>query len=144
MDITIRVAELGDAAAIAQLLQQLSYAQSTAFIQLKLKQFAQDPNSVTFVAVDHQYLCGVLSLNLIPQLALAGHFARISYLCVDSSYRAKGIGKLFVQAAEQYAQVRGCDRIELHCNQDRQAAHQFYLSQGYTDAPKYFRKLLNA
>lgn len=57
--------------------------------------------------------------------------------------RSKGVGHLLVQEAEQLAKRRGCDRMELHSGVQRPLAHQFYLREGYVEAPKYFRKALN-
>ncbi|MFM2483785.1 hypothetical protein [Celerinatantimonas yamalensis] len=34
----------------------------------------------------------VISVHFIPQLALAGDFARISYFCVADTARGRGIG----------------------------------------------------
>ncbi|MDP7938032.1 GNAT family N-acetyltransferase, partial [Acinetobacter baumannii] len=65
------------------------------------------------------------------------------YLCVDEKMRSKGVGHLLVQEAERLAKQRGCDRMELHSGIQRPLAHQFYLREGYVEAPKYFRKALN-
>ena len=48
-----------------------------------------------------------------------------------------------MQEAERLAKQRGCDRMELHSGIQRPLAHQFYLREGYVEAPKYFRKALN-
>ncbi len=53
------------------------------------------------------------------------------------------VGRLLVQEAERLARQRGCDRMELHSGMQRPLAHQFYLREGYIEAPKYFRKALN-
>lgn len=85
----------------------------------------------------------VFYLYFIPQIALQGDFAKICYLCVDENMRSKGVGHLLVKEAEKQAKRRGCDRMELHSGMQRPLAHQFYLREGYIEAPKYFRKALN-
>ena len=87
-------------------------------------------------------LLGVLSLHFIPQLALEGDFCRISYFCVSSNARSKGIGRLLESEGEALARARGCDRIEVHCHSRRSDAHRFYYRQGYTESPKYLCKSL--
>lgn len=57
--------------------------------------------------------------------------------------RSNGVGHLLVQEAEQLAKRHGCDQMELHSGVQRPLAHQFYLREGYVEAPKYFRKALN-
>ncbi|WP_139803611.1 GNAT family N-acetyltransferase, partial [Cronobacter sakazakii] len=82
------------------------------------------------------------SLHFIPQLALKGDFCRISYFCVSSNARSKGIGRLLESEGETLARARGCDRIEVHCHSRRSDAHRFYYRQGYTESPKYLCKSL--
>ncbi|AHL76435.1 GNAT family acetyltransferase [Stutzerimonas stutzeri] len=140
----MREAHRGDTAAIARLLGELGYSGSDEFIERRLQQQLSHDDACLLVAeADAGQLLGFISLHLIVQLALEGDFCRISYLCVDSTARSQGIGEQLVQAAEQRARARGCDRMELHCDVRRDAAHRFYARLGYEDAPKYLRRMLN-
>jgi GNAT superfamily N-acetyltransferase len=85
---------------------------------------------------------GVLSLHFIPQLALAGDFARITYFCVSNEHSRSGIGRKLIEVAEALACERRCDRIEVHCHACRTEAHQFYFSMQYEESPKYLIKML--
>ena len=143
MKVNIRAAKLEDSQAICDLLKQMGYPQPPTLIQEKFEILNNDPNSQILVAEEKGKICGFLSLYFIPQIALQGDFAKICYLCVDENMRSKGVGHLLVQEAEQQAKRRGCDRMELHSGEQRTLAHQFYLREGYVDAPKYFRKALN-
>lgn len=140
--IEIKDARLEDAAAIAALLTALDYPGTESFIAAKVALQLQHPDARLLVAVEGNSVLGVMSLHFIPQIALAGDFCRISYLCVDGEARSKGIGALFEQRAEQLARERGCDRIELHCHARRVLAHKFYFRQGYEESPKYLMKML--
>ncbi|MBJ9721001.1 GNAT family N-acetyltransferase [Acinetobacter calcoaceticus] len=139
----IRSAKLEDTQAICDLLKQMGYPQSLALIQEKFEILNNDSNSQILVAEEGGRICGFLSLYFIPQIALQGDFAKVCYLCVDENMRSKGVGHLLVQEVEQLARRRGCDRMELHSGMQRPLAHQFYLREGYVEAPKYFRKALN-
>ncbi|KIE87399.1 GNAT family N-acetyltransferase [Acinetobacter pittii] len=139
----IRSAKSEDTQAICDLLKQMGYPQPLALIQEKFEILHNDSNSQILIAEERGKIYGFLSLYFIPQIALQGDFAKICYLCVDENMRSKGVGHLLVKEAEQQASRRGCDRMELHSGMKRPLAHQFYLREGYSEAPKYFRKALN-
>lgn len=143
MKVNIRSAKSKDTQAICDLLKQMGYPQPFALIQEKFEILHNDANSQILIAEERGKIYGFLSLYFIPQIALHGDFAKICYLCVDENMRSKGVGHLLVKEAEQQARRRGCDRMELHSGMQRPLAHQFYLREGYVEAPKYFRKALN-
>jgi GNAT superfamily N-acetyltransferase len=87
-------------------------------------------------------ILGFLSLHFIPQIALQGDFARISYFAVDESTRGKGVGKEMEEYCTRLARERGCHLIEVHCHTRRVRAHDFYFRQGYAESPKYLVKRL--
>lgn len=139
----IRSAKSEDTQAICDLLKQMGYPQPLTLIQEKFEILHNDSNSQILIAEERGKIYGFLSLYFIPQIALQGDFAKICYLCVDENMRSKGVGHFLVQEAERLAKQRGCDRMELHSGMQRPLAHQFYLREGYIEAPKYFRKALN-
>ncbi|MDO7243318.1 GNAT family N-acetyltransferase [Acinetobacter pittii] len=139
----IRSAKSEDTQAICDLLKQMGYPQPLALIQEKFEILHNDSNSQILIAEERGKIYGFLSLYFIPQIALQGDFAKICYLCVDENMRSKGVGHLLAKEAEKQAKRRGCDRMELHSGIQRSLAHQFYLREGYIEAPKYFRKALN-
>lgn len=136
----IRPARLADAPAIVELLDALGYPGTAPFIAERIAQMEDHPDAELVVAEFDGEVAGVLSLNFMPQLALAGDFCRVSYLCVDARSRGAGIGALLERHAVERARARGCDRIELHCHARRTDAHRFYARQGYEDSPRYFVK----
>ena len=83
-----------------------------------------------------------ISLHFIPQIALEGEFARISYFSVDQDARSKGIGRQLEEHCAVLARERGCDRMEVHCHIRRIDAHDFYFRQGYQESPEYLIKRL--
>jgi len=57
--------------------------------------------------------------------------AEISGLIVDEDIRSCGIGKMLLDAAEEWAQRVGCRVISVRSNVKRDRAHQFYTNNGY-------------
>ena len=55
----------------------------------------------------------------------------IGYVCVDSTYRQKGIGHLMMEHAISFAEENGATRLELTSGNQRVAAHKLYLSLGF-------------
>jgi len=141
--VNIRLAQWEDTETICYLLEQMGYSQPLTLVQEQFQRLSTDHNAITLVAADDLNVYGFLSLYFIPQIALKGDFAKICYLCVDENMRSKGVGHLLIQEAERLAKRCGCDRMELHSGIQRPLAHQFYLKEGYVEAPKYFRKALN-
>jgi GNAT superfamily N-acetyltransferase len=139
----IRLATISDWPAIKQLLVQLEYPGAANLPAAKLDRMLRDPAEALLVYEDDNGpVLGFLSLHFIPQVALDGDFARISYFAIDESARSKGIGKEMEEYATRLAGERNCHLVEVHCHTRRVRAHEFYSRQGYTESPKYLVKRL--
>ena len=139
----IRKAVATDAASVRELLRELGYPSSLALTRTRLGQLTRDNSEDLLVAETASgKIAGFISIHYIPQIALAGDFARISYFCVAEDKRSQGIGRYLEEKASQLARERGCNRIELHCHSRRREAHRFYARQGYSESPKYLVKSL--
>jgi GNAT superfamily N-acetyltransferase len=138
----VRTVQPDDTPALVALLEELGYPGGEAFVARRVGQLLAHPDALLLVAEADGVVLGTISLHFIAQLALAGDFCRIGYLCVTQRARGLGVGALLEQAAEREARQRGCDRIELHCHARRRDAHRFYARQGYEESPKYLMKRL--
>jgi len=138
----IREGVVTDAQILAQLLGDLDYPNQPEAIAERVAKMAANPDSRLLVAEIEGNAVGFISLHFIPQIALAGEFCRISYLCVSDQCRGGGIGQKLVDEAERLAAERGCDRMEVHSHTRRVRAHQFYARAGYGESPKYLLKKL--
>jgi GNAT superfamily N-acetyltransferase len=149
----IRLALHTDWPAIVRLLDQLDYPDTAKFMETRLAQLLNDPAEILLVFEDDSAanptsptprtkILGFLSLHFIPQIALPGDFARISYFSIDETARGKGLGAQLEEHATQLARERGCELIEVHCHTRREKAHAFYFRQGYEESPKYLVKRL--
>jgi len=140
MTLLLRSARRTDLPALLELMTQLGYPDTGAFLERRLRELNEHPDAVLRVAESDGRVRGVIALHFIPQLALAGDICRIAYLCVDEDARGLGIGAALEEFAHAQARERGCDRIELHSHARRVDAHRFYARQGYEESPKYLVK----
>jgi len=138
----IRGAKPEDNKEIATLLDQLGYPRTESILDAKLNSMLGHPDEVLLVYEAEGRVVAFLSLHFIPQIALMGDFARISYLVVDEEYRGHGIGQKMEEYCVRLAKERHCDRVELHSHSRRVDAHRFYYRQGYVESPKYLMKTL--
>jgi GNAT superfamily N-acetyltransferase len=137
----IRRAQPSDTEAIRTLMIQLGY-DPPPNLEAKLQRLAAHPDEALLVYQPDTEIVAFLSLHFIPQIALAGDFARISYFAVKDNARSHGIGRELEEYVTLLARERNCDRIEVHCHSRRIDAHRFYERQGYEASPKYFIKSL--
>lgn len=140
----IRLAQAADAESISRLLTQLEYPGTESFIASRLATLLADPAETFLVWAEPagNQILAFLSLHFIPQIALKGDFARISYFAVDATTRSRGIGAQLEAEATRLARERGCALIEVHCHTRRTRAHEFYARQGFEESPKYLIKRL--
>ena len=138
----IRKAVIEDWKQISSLLDQLEYSNTESFIKEKLEVLLRNPNEELLVFEESNQVIAFISMHFIPQLALKGDFARISYFAVDQHIRSKGLGRKIEEYCTNLAIEKNCDRIEVHCHSRRTDAHRFYMRQGYSESPKYFIKML--
>jgi GNAT superfamily N-acetyltransferase len=154
---SIRNAAPGDWEGISRLLTQLEYPGTATFIRSKLERMLHDPAETLLVWAGSpapakpsqtptgppaSNILGFLSLHFIPQIAVQGDFARISYFAVDNESRSLGIGRQLEETATRLAKERGCALMEVHCHTRRTRAHEFYARQGWIESPKYLIKKL--
>lgn len=139
----IREAKAEDWKDIAELLEQLGYPETEKFMQEKIEKLVLHPDEELLVFEEDHKVVACISMHYIPQLGLIGETAIISYLVVCNAIRSKGIGRMLEEYCTDLARKRNCDRIQVHCHSRRTDAHRFYARQGFTEAPKYFSKILN-
>lgn len=138
----IRKAVIEDWKAISDLLSQLDYSDTDTFIRNKIEKLIIHPDEDLLVYEDNERVIAFISMHYIPQIALKGDFARISYFAVDKTIRSKGIGREIEAFCTELAKNKNCDRLEVHCHSRRTDAHRFYVRQGFIESPKYFMKMI--
>ncbi|KAA9332387.1 GNAT family N-acetyltransferase [Hymenobacter busanensis] len=138
--VSIRAAVETDAAALAGLVAEVGYPTEEATLRTRLADLTA-AGDLLLVAEYAGRVVGFAHLHRTPFLHRAPD-GRIVTLAVTADLRSQGLGKQLLQAAEQVFRQWGCGRIEVTSGKPREAAHRFYLREGYEEQSKRFVKLL--
>ena len=130
-NLTIRVAELNDAAALAQLMCELGYATTESDMQRRMKKISTDERYRTFVAVLDGKVCGMIGTLACPSYEHNDPGGRILAIATLGTMRRRGIGRALIATAEKDFAQRGIRRVALNTRLAREDAHKFYESLGY-------------
>ena len=95
------------------------------------KEKMKDIKVSEFVASLDEVVVGYF--NLMEEIDIIRNIKifHVGYVCVDSAYRGKGIGKMMMEYAINYAKDNGATRMELTSGNQREASHSLYLSLGF-------------
>jgi GNAT superfamily N-acetyltransferase len=84
-------------------------------------------------------MCGVGSRVVVHRSAPLG---RITALVVAKEAQGEGIGRMLVEAAEEWMRHKGCQLVEVTSNDRRTEAHAFYRHMDYERTSiRFFKKL---
>ena len=131
LDLTIRAAEINDAAALSRLMCELGYETTKSEMQIRLEWIATDERYRTFVAVRDGKVCGMVGTLTSPSYEHNDLGGRILALVTSRAMRRQGIGRALIATAEKDFAQRGIRRIALNTRLTREGAHEFYESLGY-------------
>jgi GNAT superfamily N-acetyltransferase len=141
--IGIRAATLADVHRLAVLCEQLGYPSTPEQVRQRLDQLQQDEDQAVFVAEE----VGGQVVGLVQvfgrELLVVDRHAELGGLVVDGGHRGRGVGRLLMEQAEDWARARGCETLYVRSNVVREGAHQFYVGIGY-DQIKTSRVFLKA
>jgi ribosomal protein S18 acetylase RimI-like enzyme len=131
LDLTIRAAEINDAAALAQLMCALGYETTKSEMQMRLERIATDERYRTFVAVRDGKVCGMIGTLTSLSYEHNDLGGRILALVILRTMRRHGIGRALIATAERDFAQRGIRRIALNTRLAREDAYKFYEALGY-------------
>ena len=130
MEIIVRTVTGDDTKAINNLSAQLGYALTEAQTLQNIKAVLSTNDHNAFVAVHQNKIVGwigVAQTIMIESLP----YCEINGLVIDQDYQGKGIGKLLIEKAKQWAKEKGNNKLKLRCNILRTEAHLFYQHLGF-------------
>ena len=100
------------------------------------RQAVDRPDSGILLADEDGRIVGLASVYRDILSIRYGQRCWLQDLVVSASHRSRGIGRLLLDAATEWARQRGCTHLELSSGTGRLDAHRFYvragMSQGYT------------
>lgn len=140
----IRKLELNDLEEVFELLNELykNKIEYSLFIE-KYKESLKDDKFYGIVAIENNKVVGVLISRLINRLVKKKNILFIDDLIVNEKYRSKGIGKLLIQVAINYATSKDCETVELTSYILNVNAHRFYENNGFEKKLYKFKRYLN-
>jgi GNAT superfamily N-acetyltransferase len=132
MSVSIRKARESDASEITRLTAELGYGVEPAVASDRLSRILARLDQRFFIADLEGQPVGWLHVANAEFLE-AGRFAWIAGLVVSEHHRRKGIGRLLMARAEEWAREQGCPMVRLWSSSSRTGAHKFYERLGYTN-----------
>lgn len=130
MEVSIRQMTTDDVSAVNKLSAQLGYPLPEEQTLQNIKTVLASKEHDAFVAVLDNNVAGWIGLAQSVMIEMLPH-CEINGLVIDENFRGKGIGKLLVEKAKQWAKEKGNDRIILRCNVKRTETHLFYQHLGF-------------
>lgn len=130
MSISVRLARESDAEEVCRLTAQLGYDVETSALRARLSNILGRPDQRLLIAEVEGRPAGWLHAASWEDIETEA-FVIIAGLVVDRLHRRRGIGRVLMAHAEQWARERGCSIVRLWSSSTRTAAHQFYERLGY-------------
>jgi len=102
---------------------------------------AGHPEADVLLAVDGEAIVGLASVYADILSIRYGKRCWLQDLVVRKDRRARGVGKLLLDAAREWARERGCTHLELGSGIGRKDAHRFYLREGMVQGYTFTRRI---
>jgi predicted N-acetyltransferase YhbS len=142
--LSVRVISREDAATVAELSVQLGYEATAAEVAERIEVVLSNVEQVALVACVGADVVGWIEASIVHHLQSAPH-ALIGGLVVKDGVRGLGVGKRLCAEVEEWSRVKGLAVVRVTSRSTREAAHRFYLREGYrqTKTSAVFEKVLS-
>jgi ribosomal protein S18 acetylase RimI-like enzyme len=87
--------------------------------------------AVIFVAESDGELVGMCTVQIHVSTSMGAEVGHVEDVIIDISHRGKRIGRLMLQALEDWATDRGLARLQLQADRDNHPALGFYRRQDW-------------
>jgi GNAT superfamily N-acetyltransferase len=128
MDICYREIRDDDLLSVQRLMLELGYRIEADDLKRNIEEILKRGGHL-IIAEEESIIIGTVCVIIDARLA-EGIYAEIVSLVVAQNARGKGIGKMLVKKAEDWAKEK-VHKIRVRANEVRHGAHLFYESQGY-------------
>ncbi len=136
----VRPAAPDDNAAIAALMEHLSYPTDAGTMGARMERLTALPGYAAWVAESDGEVIGMVGAMIGWPFVYDSPYARILALVVDPAHRGRGAGAALVRTVEDWARAQGASSLHLTAGNQRTEAHKFYARVGFEDNGKRFFK----
>jgi len=143
-EVTIRDAKYTDLEELTALMTDLGYPTTLEEFKIRFENISAHPDYRTLIAIADGEMVGMAGLTKNIFYEMNGNYMRIAAFVVKQSSRKLGIGKLLIEAAEEWAKEQGLHTVVISSGNraERDAAHAFYQKMGYAIKSSGFVKKL--
>jgi GNAT superfamily N-acetyltransferase len=137
----IREAKPADAARLVEMIKELGHEIDEKSVRKNLGKLKKS-GELPLVATLEKTVVGFIGRHRMFTVHRPKPVGRIPVLVVAEEARGQNIGRLLVDAVEQWCRDEGCGLIEVTSNDRRADAHAFYRHLGYERTSiRFFKKL---
>ena len=137
----IREAKPSDAPRLVELIRELEHDVDEKSVRKnlgKLRKLGEMP----LVATLDKTVVGLIGRHRMFTVHRPKPVGRIPILVVTEKARGQNIGRMLIDAVEQWCRDEGCGLVEVTSNDRRTAAHTFYRHMGFERSSiRFFKKL---
>jgi GNAT superfamily N-acetyltransferase len=138
----IREAKPADSARLAEIIRgDLGHEVTENQVRKNLAALKKAGETPLVATLDKKVV-GMIGLHRMVTVHRPAPVGRIPALVVAREAQGHGLGRMLVDAAEQWCRKKGCQIIEVTSNDRRAQAHAFYRHMGYERTSiRFFKKL---
>jgi GNAT superfamily N-acetyltransferase len=137
----LRDAKPSDAARLVELIRFLGHDINEKQVRKNLAALRK-AGEMPIVATLDKKVVGLVGMHRMVTIHRDAPVGRIPVLVVAKEAQGMKLGRMLVDAVEQWCRKQGCKLIEVTSNDRRAAAHAFYRHMGYERSSiRFFKKL---
>jgi GNAT superfamily N-acetyltransferase len=137
----IRDAKPSDSERLAELIRFLGHEITEKHVRRNLAALKKASETPIVATLDKKVV-GLVGIHRMVTVHRDAPVGRIPVLVVAEEAQGLGLGRMLVDAAEQWCRKKGCKLIEVTSNDRRAQAHAFYRHMGYERTSiRFFKKI---
>ena len=137
----LRDAKPSDAPRLVELIHELGHEVTEKQVRKNLTALKKT-GETPIVATLEKKVIGLVGMHRMVTVHRPAPVGRIPVLIVAREAQGIGLGRMLVEAVEQWCRKKGCHLIEVTSNDRRADAHAFYRHMGYERSSiRFFKKL---
>ena len=137
----VREAKDADVPRLVELIHELGHEIDEKAVRKNLKTLGKT-GELPLVATLDKVVVGMVGRHAMVTVHRPAPVGRIPVLVVAKEAQGMKLGRMLVEAVEQWCRKKGCRIVEVTSNDRRAEAHAFYRHMGYERSSiRFFKKL---